>query len=107
MIYAILFAVELLWSYFSNSLNVNVLTRRKRYVLLCGTISSAIGWILPYIVYVEMKDWHLMIPAIAGSVMGDLLVASRKLKPKSQKEKKVDEWLFRYDRYIKKGFNRK
>lgn len=74
----IIFLAELLLSYFADWRNVSVVHRRRRRAVLCDLASSCVSWGIGFIVFVEAKDLRLLIPAVIGSSIGTLLVASRK-----------------------------
>ena len=83
----IIFIAELVWSYTAAYLNVTVVTRKRARAFCFGLMASAIGWVVPWVIYVEVRRWEIMIPAIIGSAIGDFLVASRKKKKRVYKRK--------------------
>ncbi len=88
--WALIFIAELVWSYLADSRNVAVISRKRLRTAVFDIGASIIAWWIPWIVYVETRDWTLAIPAVIGGCIGSLIVASRKPKRGRKPKHKVD-----------------
>lgn len=88
MLIVIIFLAEFGLSYFADWRNVSVLSRHKGKAVLCELASSCVSWGIGFLIFVELKNWLLAIPAVIGGAFGTYLVASRKPRRKRTLRKK-------------------
>ncbi len=74
----IIFISEFFLSYFADYRNVSVVSRRKNAAVVCDLASSCVSWGIGFLIFVELKNPYLAIPAVIGSALGTYLVASRR-----------------------------
>lgn len=90
MKWALIFLAELVWSYFADSRNVAVISRKKWRTAVFDVGAAIIAWWIPWVVYVQERDWTLAIPAVVGGCVGSLIVAARKPRRKVKPKKRIE-----------------
>jgi len=86
-LYPVVFASELLWSWVSNKVNINVIKKKPLQAWLYGLACAIMSWVVPMIVYLWTEDWTYCVPAILGDSFGDFLSARK--NPKTKKKRNV------------------
>jgi len=90
LLLVIIFVIEFAWSYLAEVRNVAVISRKKWRAAGYELGASTISWLIPWVVYVETRDWTLMIPAVLAAAAGSFVVASRKRKRRPIKKAPVN-----------------
>ena len=89
-LYPLVFCAELLWSFVSNKVNINVIKRKPLQAWLYGIVCAIMSWTVPAIVYLWTQDISYAIPSILGDSLGDFLSARK--KPRTKKRKMMWLW---------------